>query len=261
MSSITNLIIFRRIFIISCLVASCYSVYAQGIITGSTTPVAGVATSYTLTDDVLFISPEWSADNGTVMSSSVSGITYTASIKFLVPGPSTVYFKSGTAIIYTLAVNVNCPLFKPMNTTFSYTNNCGNTVITRNTSPPTSAIWYWQTSATGTDTSQPNATYTVTSSNIYYLRPQSSTVSGCWGDAIPTSAVSIIAIPGAPSGNVSPSSLCQPGSVTWGATGAIANEVYRWYTDATLGSPITPAASVSVTTTYYVSKFNTVALC
>ena len=105
--------------------------FAQGTITGKLTPTAGTNGTYSLIDDVIYANANWSADNATVISSTVSGLTYSAIIKFFGPsGSSTVYFKNGSTIISTLVVSVSCPTVAVPNATFSYLNNCGNSIIT-----------------------------------------------------------------------------------------------------------------------------------
>ncbi|MDD3878239.1 MAG: gliding motility-associated C-terminal domain-containing protein [Bacteroidales bacterium] len=47
--------------------------------------------------------------------------------------------------------------------------------------PPVGVTWYWQTTSTGTSTTNSGSTYTVSSTGTYYLRPR--TASGCWGTA------------------------------------------------------------------------------
>src|SRR5690606_1285789 len=64
----------------------------------------------------------------------------------------------------------------------SVTNNCGNSVLTR-TSPPTGVTWYWQSSASGTDTSNSSTSITMTSGSTYYLRARHNS-SACWGSSV-----------------------------------------------------------------------------
>ena len=49
------------------------------------------------------------------------------------------------------------------------TNNCGNTVLTRST-PPSYETWYWQSTSSGTSTSNASVSITRTSGTVYYLR-------------------------------------------------------------------------------------------
>src|SRR5690606_42078848 len=75
------------------------------------------------------------------------------------------------------------------------TNNCGSTVLTRGT-PASGFTYYWQSSSGGTSTSDSNATKTLTSGSVYYLRSRNNTT-GCWGTATSVS-YTVNALPGAP---------------------------------------------------------------
>src|SRR5690606_30253279 len=64
---------------------------------------------------------------------------------------------------------------------------CGNTggvTLSRGT-PPDGQTWYWQTSATGTDLSNSDPTYTVTApgTTTVYLRARMNAAPNCWSDA------------------------------------------------------------------------------
>ena len=167
--------------------------FAQGTITGKLTPTAGTNGTYSLIDDVIYANANWSADNATVISSTVSGLTYSAIIKFFGPaGSSTVYFKNGSTIISTLVVSVSCPTVAVPNATFSYLNNCGNSVITLSGSPPASTNWFWQTTSTGTNTDESSTTYTVTSSATYYLTARNTNAPNCWSSGQATSFVTVL---------------------------------------------------------------------
>ncbi len=167
--------------------------FAQGTVSGKLTPTAGTIATYSLIDDVIYANANWSADNATVISSTISGLTYSADIKFLGPsGSSTVYFKNGSTIISTLEVTVSCPALAVPNATFSYLNNCGNTVITYSGTPRSTANWFWQTNSTGISTDESATTYTVTSSAIYYLTARSISAPNCWSTGQATSFVTVL---------------------------------------------------------------------
>ena len=65
--------------------------------------------------------------------------------------------------------------------TVTVTNNCAATVLTR-PNPPSGVTYYWQTSATGTNTSNSSPSVTRTSGTVYYLRAKKNNVN-CWGQA------------------------------------------------------------------------------
>src|SRR5690606_32923308 len=61
------------------------------------------------------------------------------------------------------------------------TENCGNTVLMRNNPPNNDIVWYWQSSPTGTSTSDPNVTITRTTGSTYYLRAKNN-ITNCWSN-------------------------------------------------------------------------------
>ncbi len=66
-------------------------------------------------------------------------------------------------------------------TTPTVANNCGNTVLTRST-PPSGVTWYWQSSVSGTSTSNSSTSITRTDGSTYYLRARNNST-GCWSTA------------------------------------------------------------------------------
>ncbi|MEO9964787.1 MAG: DUF6443 domain-containing protein, partial [Reichenbachiella sp.] len=49
-------------------------------------------------------------------------------------------------------------------------NTCGDKTLTRTNNPPSGEVWYWQTSASGTNLNDDGTTYDATSSGTYYIR-------------------------------------------------------------------------------------------
>ncbi len=118
----------------------------------------------------------------------------------------------------------------PATPTATITNNCGSTILTQGIHPIGGPItWYWQSSATGTSTSNSAASITRTSGSVYYLRSKNSNT-GCWS-AARTINYSVKSVPGTPTAP-SVSNQCDksvltrgnpPSGVTWywqsGSTG------------------------------------------
>ncbi|GAA4272780.1 DUF6443 domain-containing protein [Aquimarina gracilis] len=77
----------------------------------------------------------------------------------------------------------------------SVSNQCGRAVLTRG-NPPSGVTWYWQSSSSGTSTSNASKTINRTSGSQYYLRARHNT-SGCWS-SIKTVNYSIKAVPTMP---------------------------------------------------------------
>ena len=118
-----------------------------------------------------------SSSSGTSTSDSASTVTRTS---------GTVYYlraRNNTTGCWSTARTVNytinsVPAIPDMP---AITNNCGNTVLTRGT-PPSGITWYWQSSSSGTSTTNSASTETRTSGTVYYLRARNNT-SGCWSTA------------------------------------------------------------------------------
>ncbi|WP_411032372.1 DUF6443 domain-containing protein [Spongiimicrobium sp. 3-5] len=90
--------------------------------------------------------------------------------------------------------NINNPPATPAAPTVS-ANNCDNTVIARS-NPPSGVTWYWQNSASGTDTINSDATITKINGTTQYLRARNS--AGCWSDNASSVTYDIMYSPSAP---------------------------------------------------------------
>ncbi|WP_280935178.1 DUF6443 domain-containing protein [Aquimarina sp. 2201CG14-23] len=99
-------------------------------------------------------------------------------------------------------------------------NYCGNSVLTRS-NPPSGITWYWQSSSTGTSTTNSSTSITRTSGSTYYLRARNNST-GCWSSVrtVNYSIKSVPATPSAPtvSNNCGNSVLTRsnpPSEITW----------------------------------------------
>ena len=92
-------------------------------------------------------------------------------------------------------------------------------ILTQSGSAPVGETWYWQTSASGTSTTNSSATYTATVSGTYYVRSQDNTTLG-WSIGNGSLAVTVILNVGMPVFTLGPTSTrCQgAGTVTYAAT-------------------------------------------
>ncbi len=132
----------------------------------------------------------------------------------------------------------------------SVSNNCGNTMLTRG-NPPSGITWYWQSSTTGTSTSNSSVNIFRTSGSVYYLRARNS--SGCWSTARAVN-YSINTIPTGPSATISNQcgkSILTRGNPPSGIT---------WYWQSSSGGTSTSNANTSITRTsgsvYYLRARN-----
>ncbi|MFZ6011191.1 MAG: DUF6443 domain-containing protein, partial [Bacteroidota bacterium] len=313
--------------------------YAQ--ISGPTSVNAGTNYTYTFDNGTTYLFANWTITNGSVISTSSDGTTYSATVQWTASG--TLNFRNKTSVISSLSVTLCSSVATPTGS-FTYASQCGihnaqATVITRTGTPPGGVTWYWQTTASGTDTSLGSgASINAVSGEQYYLRAFSGSCwsssalaaapipympfvnngSGCAGTAIALSAyangapmrwydacaggnllhtstntfttpvlntttyyyvatysttdgaesprvqiaANVIAAPTAPTGSATPATLCGGGSVNLSASGAGANETYRWYTVSSGGTALaTTTPSVSASTTFYACKYNSATGC
>ncbi|MCZ8215296.1 MAG: DUF6443 domain-containing protein, partial [Cyclobacteriaceae bacterium] len=210
--------------------------------------------------------PDWwyiEAQNGTVVNQGLSGGVPFAYVVWSCAGPGFVRYveyheTNGESSVQT-NVSVSCPSISAPSTSFTYTQNCRSTTITRTSNPPAGQTWYWQISPTGTETSYGSAaTFAAGANTQYYLR---ALVSGCcWGPAIATATVSIIN-PGLPTAaNVS---ICGSGAAPLSASPGTQANLIRWYSYSNVF--ITESANhnptISSTTNYYVRSYNSTVNC
>ncbi len=159
------------------------------------------------------------------------------------------------------AVTVNAIPANPGNPTAS-TNTCGDKTLTRAGTPPANVTWYWQgTASAGTNTGLGSGTtYAASSTNTYYIRALSS--ASCWSNGSGSVAVTVSPNPSAPT-VVQPYLIAANTTTTLTASGAGTNEVYKWYTTSSGGTPLgsTTTPVLTATTNYYVTKYNNVSTC
>ncbi len=75
-------------------------------ITGSTTPMSGFNENYSIDNGTVYVTPSWTITNGSVVSSSSSGTTYSVTVTWTAAGAGTLTFKNRTTTISTLNVTV-----------------------------------------------------------------------------------------------------------------------------------------------------------
>ncbi|WP_440067975.1 DUF6443 domain-containing protein [Tenacibaculum discolor] len=115
-----------------------------------------------------------SSSSGTSTSNSSTSITRTSGTIYYLRGKNntTGCWGATRSVNYTINTVPSTPL------TPTVTKNCGNTVLTKGSSP-SGITWYWQSSSSGTSTGNSSTSITRTSGTIYYLRARNNT-SGCW---------------------------------------------------------------------------------
>ena len=141
----------------------------------------------------------------------------------------------------------------------SVSNQCGQSVLTRGT-PPSGVTWYWQSSSSGTSTSNSAVSMTRTSGSTYYLRARDN-ASGCWS-ASRSVSYSIKAVPPAPSsGSISIDFSCGYTTLTRGAV--MSAFTWYWQSSATGTSTSNSSESIKLTSgsTYYIRARDNSNLC
>ncbi|MCF2875877.1 MULTISPECIES: DUF6443 domain-containing protein [unclassified Tenacibaculum] len=191
----------------------------------------------------------WQGTNSNGTSTSNSNSTYTASTSgyyYLRARSSNGLWSSSSSLIYVSIYTI--PSVPP---TASVSNNCGSSVLTKG-SQPSGVTFYWQSSASGTSTSNSANSITRTSGSVYYLRARNNST-GCWSSAR-TVSYSVKTIPSVPSASVSNncgSSVLTKGSQPSGVT-------FYWQSSASGTSTSNSATSITRTSgsVYYLRARN-----
>jgi hypothetical protein len=131
----------------------------------------------------------------------------------------------------------------------SQTQYCGYTKLTRST-PPSGTTYYWQTSSTGTSTSNSSSTYNMYNNGYVYLRAKNGDT---WSSARSV-YVNVKQSIANPTVNTSVS-RCGSGTVSMAATPPT-NAYIKWYQGSTYkSSNETYSPTISTTTTYTVKSY------
>ncbi len=149
------------------------------VVLGPTPVPANSLQLYTLYGSTTYPLANWAVSGGTIVSTSQIGTSYTVTVQWGSGSRNKVTFYNGITTISSLTVTFGSgPSTPPMPTIM---NNCGSTVLTR-TTPPSGETYYWQSSASGTSTSNSSVSVTRTSGTVYYLRSKSNS-SSSWSSA------------------------------------------------------------------------------
>ncbi|MEO1053834.1 MAG: RHS repeat-associated core domain-containing protein [Bacteroidota bacterium] len=194
-------------------------------ITGPTVATQNSTQTYNLSSDEIITSTTWSAFGGQIISSTNFSVTVrwtsvgTGSVSASVNTWLNTYFTS-------LSVLVNSSTPAQPSTPTVLSSSCGHTTLRRGT-PPSGVTWYWQSSSSGTATSNSGTDYTVNNSGWVYLRARNS--AGEWSTGSASLNVSVIqnpAMPPTPSQNAS----CGNTTLTRGAPPI--GETWYWQTSS-----------------------------
>jgi RHS repeat-associated protein len=237
---------------------------------GPTTAYVGEELTYEFYNDISYFDPWWEITGGYVVSETQSGPYFTAVVHWSTGGTNSVAFKDGGSVVMSMNVTVTDWRPPTPNTTFTITNNCGNTQITRNSDPAGEEQWYWQiTPWNSSEILGSNATLILTPGAYvgdYYLRAKASfTPPGAdpWSENSQSIGfISIYATPNTPT-IANHANRKGPGSITISVNPVSGASSYRWYTQLT-GGTYDPAqiessytfSNLLVTTTLYVAALD-----
>lgn len=264
-----NSLLSRNLIALLIICFGLYNVVQAQVVSGPSTLAPGQTGSYSYgPDDGIYSSYSCSANGGGGVATgcSVSGgtvKTYSMDASWSTTGLKSVTFTFGGGGSISYSVNVTCGTLTalPAASAISFVNGCNSGQMIRS-GGPIGGSWYWQTSPTGTDTSNSGTNFTVTNDGYYYIRALNG--SGCWTSGYTQSPLATILKPGAPI-NIVGATRCGAGTVTlYASPGASADNVY-WYVPGVGGALVNTGTSytlsVSATTTFVVKSHNNAANC
>jgi len=193
-----------------------------------------------------------SSSTGTSTSNSSVSITRTSGTVYYLRGRNS----SGCwGPARTISYSINTVPTTPAAPTVA--NNCGNSVLTRS-NPPSGITFYWQSSSTGTSTSNSSASITRTGGSTYYIRARNNS-SGCWSPAR-TVSYSINAVPATPA---APTVANNCGSSVLTRSNPPSGITFYWQSSSTGTSTSNSSASITRTSgsTYYLRARNNSSGC
>ena len=99
--------------------------------------------------------------------------------------------------------------------------------LTSSGSAPVGETWYWQTTTTGTSTSNSANTYNTSTAGTYYIRSKNTT-SGCWSSGYGSATIAINSVPSAPSSITGSSSICASSTGNSYSVTNVSGNTYNW---------------------------------
>ena len=169
-----------------------YNMEAQVSMTGDSSVNLGDTELYTLSPEYNVEYANWSVTKGTLSGVSMSqrSVNWTSTGTGTVSASGVDYMYNSFSAYKNVTIVSAGPANPPSPTVQSST--CGQVVLARST-PPSGVTYYWQSSSSGTNTSNSSSTITRTSGSIYYLRARNS--SGTWSSGSSSKIYSIPAVP------------------------------------------------------------------
>ena len=237
-----------------------------GTIDGSSSVTVGTTITYTYESGVTIYDPYWNAGSlGVIQSHWVSDARYYVSVTWTTTGTSTLRFYEDGGMTQLASKNITIAGLSAPSTSVTSALNCGNTVVTRSTSPPSGAgyDWWWQTSSSGTSTALGSgSSVTITTASSLYLRARTKVSPYSWSSAQSFGSFSVSAA--APTAPVSAThsytisnTIVSTNITVASVTGATS---YAWYDQPSGGTAVAGVTGTSYnpllsqTKTYYVAS-------
>lgn len=195
MNRLSKIILIKVLFIILFLTSSSMMMPPGGgfYISGNQNVIQGQSEVYSMVPSSNVDYTYWFVSGGTITSQNhiSATVTWTGSSTGNISGEVEDIFLD-FHLVQPLYVNItsSAPATPPSPTVQS--SSCGQVILARAT-PPSGVTYYWQSSSTGTSTSNSSSTITRTSGTIYYLRARST--SGTWSSGSSSRTYSIPAAP------------------------------------------------------------------
>lgn len=242
------------------------SPFLLGTIVGSSPVTVGSTVTYEYESGTTIFDPYWNAGSlGVVQSQWTSAAKYYVSITWTTTGTSTLRFYEDGGMTQLATKSISITALPAPSTTITTAMNCGNTVVTRATSPPTGAAydWWWQTSSTGTSTTLGSGTTaTLTSASSLYLRARTRVSPYSWSTSQSLGSISVNAAPPAAPASATHGYIISNNAtaMTLSVAAASGATSYAWYEQASGGTAVagvtgtTYSPVLSQTKTYYVAS-------
>jgi|JI10StandDraft_1071094.scaffolds.fasta_scaffold00858_15 RHS repeat-associated protein len=258
-----------KTIIICALLAGSLAVNGQ-FIQGPTTVNLGSTHTYTFTSTYVLLTPSWTILKGSVISQSQNGLVYSVVVNWTASGTGRVSLYEGDGGGHNNLVsqrNITVSTCTALAPTVTGASRCGTgTVVLSAAAGSGGSSIRWYSALTGGSPLATATSYTtpsIAATTTYYVTTYNSS-NGCESTPRTSIVATINPVPGQPT--PSNGTRCGIGSVSLTATpGANANSI-RWYSASTGGTLLNTGTSyatpsISTTTTYYVTSYNTTSTC
>lgn len=256
------------LFLLSPCVFGSWSAHASmppPLITGPSPVSVGQSATYYYDDGLLYLDPVWSVTNGAIQSQTLNGTLYEVVIQWSSTGSGVITLTYDDDLLLAnkiVTVNSSCSAPSNPSVTFSISSSaCPPRTLSYTGTPGSGITWYWQTSSTGTSTTNSTNSYSVTANGTYYVRAFN-TSTGCWSTSSASYAATVTTPPATPSAPSVSTNSCGAKTITRGTPPS----GVTWYWQGTDPNGTSTSSSGSAYTAnvsgiYYLRARNNSTLC